>query len=196
MPMSLERRAKVSAEKHHLIQQAALQLFDQKGYRATTIADIAACAGISKGLVYRYFPSKKDILLSFQDAIDQCGKVIDSQATPRDSLKVSASRVLLSYEETNYHAPMRILIACYAQGDITSEEMSTAYSFDDYGKIQYGPILRKGQQLGQVRPGDPEEMGNIFWHMIIGYAVHMIHTNKIKCTERTIDEMINLFFME
>lgn len=38
MAMSPERRAKISAEKHKLIQDAALQLFDQKGYKATTIA--------------------------------------------------------------------------------------------------------------------------------------------------------------
>lgn len=193
MAMSPERREKLSAERRQMIQKAALKLFDQKGYRGTTISDIAECAGISKGLIYNYFKSKKDILLSFQNAIDQCGKVIEAQETPLQSLKVAARRVLLSYEETKYHAPMRILIACYAQGDISSEEMSTAYSFDDYGKIQYGPLFKKGQEQGIFRSGDPEELGNIFWHIIIGYAVHMIHTDHIRCTEKTIDEMLYLF---
>lgn len=192
MAMSPERRAKVSAEKHKMIQDAALQLFDQKGYKGTTISEIAEYAGISKGLVYKYFKSKKDILLSFQNAIEQCGKVIESQGTPKESLRIAAQRVLLSYEETNYHAPMRVLIACYAQGDISSEEISTAYSFEDYGRIQYGPIFRKGQESGEFRSGDPEEMGDIFWHVIIGYAVQMIHTDK-KCSEKTIEEILELF---
>lgn len=193
MAMSPERRAKVSAEKHKMIQDAALQLFDQKGYKSTTISDIAECAGISKGLVYKYFKSKKDILLSFQNAIDQCGEVIEAQATPKESLRIAAQRVLLSYEKTKYHAPMRVLIACYAQGDISSEEISTAYSFEDYGRLQYGPIFRKGQESGEFRRGNPEEMGDIFWHIIIGYAVQMIHTDTRRCTEKTIEEILDLF---
>ena len=41
---------------------AALELFTQKGFAATRVADIAARAGISKGAVYLYFPSKEAIL--------------------------------------------------------------------------------------------------------------------------------------
>ena len=41
---------------------AALALFTQKGFAATRVDDIAASAGISKGAVYLYFPSKEAIL--------------------------------------------------------------------------------------------------------------------------------------
>lgn len=41
---------------------AALELFTQKGFAATRVDDIAARAGISKGAVYLYFPSKEAIL--------------------------------------------------------------------------------------------------------------------------------------
>ena len=41
---------------------AALELFTQKGFSATRVEDIAAKAGISKGAVYLYFPSKEAIL--------------------------------------------------------------------------------------------------------------------------------------
>ena len=41
---------------------AALELFTQKGFSATRVDDIAAKAGISKGAVYLYFPSKEAIL--------------------------------------------------------------------------------------------------------------------------------------
>jgi AcrR family transcriptional regulator len=41
---------------------AALELFTQKGFAATRVDDIAAKAGISKGAVYLYFPSKEAIL--------------------------------------------------------------------------------------------------------------------------------------
>jgi AcrR family transcriptional regulator len=41
---------------------AALELFTQKGFASTRVDDIAAKAGISKGAVYLYFPSKEAIL--------------------------------------------------------------------------------------------------------------------------------------
>ena len=44
------------------IVQAAVKLFARKGYHATTIEEIAAEAGVSKGLVYVYFEDKTDVL--------------------------------------------------------------------------------------------------------------------------------------
>jgi AcrR family transcriptional regulator len=41
----------------------ALQLFATKGYEGTTMRDIAATAGCSLGLAYRYFASKEDLVL-------------------------------------------------------------------------------------------------------------------------------------
>ena len=41
---------------------AALELFVEKGFSATRVEDIATRAGLSKGAVYLYFPSKEAIL--------------------------------------------------------------------------------------------------------------------------------------
>jgi AcrR family transcriptional regulator len=46
---------------------AALDLFASKGYRATTMRDIAQAAGVSLGLAYRYFSSKEDLLIAFYE---------------------------------------------------------------------------------------------------------------------------------
>jgi AcrR family transcriptional regulator len=42
---------------------AAARRFEEVGYEATTMADIAADAGISKGATYLYFPSKESLFL-------------------------------------------------------------------------------------------------------------------------------------
>lgn len=42
---------------------AAADLFQQQGFDRTTVAQIAARAGLSKGAVYLYFPSKQAILM-------------------------------------------------------------------------------------------------------------------------------------
>jgi AcrR family transcriptional regulator len=42
-----------------LILSAAMEVFAEKGYHETTVDDIAKRAGIGKGSIYRYFPSKE-----------------------------------------------------------------------------------------------------------------------------------------
>ncbi|MFT8872011.1 MAG: TetR/AcrR family transcriptional regulator [Sporolactobacillus sp.] len=55
---------KRSIEKKKKILDAAVVVFDKKGYLEATTADIAAEANISVGTVYAYFRDKKDILLT------------------------------------------------------------------------------------------------------------------------------------
>jgi len=40
---------------------AALQLFVEKGFAATRVEEVAALAGVSKGTLFLYFPSKEDL---------------------------------------------------------------------------------------------------------------------------------------
>lgn len=44
--------------------KAALSMYEKKGYHKTTVDDIAAEAGVSTGIAYRYFRNKKDMFLS------------------------------------------------------------------------------------------------------------------------------------
>ncbi len=51
------------------ILSAAIRLFVENGYEKTTMRDIAAAAGSSLGLAYRYYPSKGHLVLSLYDQI-------------------------------------------------------------------------------------------------------------------------------
>jgi AcrR family transcriptional regulator len=53
-----ERRK--DARPHELL-AAALDLFVERGYAATRLDDVAACAGVSKGTLYLYFTNKEDL---------------------------------------------------------------------------------------------------------------------------------------
>jgi AcrR family transcriptional regulator len=43
---------------------AAIAMYAKNGYHGTTVDEIAAEAGVSTGIAYRYFRNKKDLLLS------------------------------------------------------------------------------------------------------------------------------------
>jgi AcrR family transcriptional regulator len=43
---------------------AAMQLFWEKGYGATSVADVLKSAGVNSGSLYHFFPGKQDLLLA------------------------------------------------------------------------------------------------------------------------------------
>jgi AcrR family transcriptional regulator len=49
----------------------ALELFAQRGFRATTMDDIAEAAGVTKPLLYQHFSSKRALYLELVDSIAQ-----------------------------------------------------------------------------------------------------------------------------
>lgn len=56
-----------AARKH--LYDAAIHLIALRGYEATTLRDIALRAGVSAGLLYRYFPSKRAVVLALYDEL-------------------------------------------------------------------------------------------------------------------------------
>lgn len=56
---------KTQAEERRLqILDKALEVFAEKGFKGTSIKDIAEAADISQGLMYHYFSGKKDLLVA------------------------------------------------------------------------------------------------------------------------------------
>jgi len=50
-------------DRREAIISAARQLFAQRGYHATTTKDIARAAGVAEGTIFRYFPTKAELLV-------------------------------------------------------------------------------------------------------------------------------------
>jgi AcrR family transcriptional regulator len=46
------------------LMSAAIELFDEQGYEATTVAEIAERAGLTKRTFFRYFADKREVLFS------------------------------------------------------------------------------------------------------------------------------------
>src|ERR1700687_2887108 len=47
---------------------AAMQLFWEKGYGSTSVADVLQAAGVNSGSLYHFFPGKQDLLLAVLEA--------------------------------------------------------------------------------------------------------------------------------
>ncbi|HEX3316524.1 MAG TPA: TetR/AcrR family transcriptional regulator [Solirubrobacteraceae bacterium] len=63
--------------------EIGLELFSERAYDEIAIDDIAAQAGISKGLLYHYFPSKRDFYVAI---IGEAGRELRERTEPDPSL--------------------------------------------------------------------------------------------------------------
>ncbi len=68
---------------------AALELFTEQGYDATTVAEIADRAGLTKSTFFRHFPDKREILAAGQDALSRLF-VAGIAAAPADATPLEA----------------------------------------------------------------------------------------------------------
>jgi AcrR family transcriptional regulator len=98
MPAISERprtglRERKKAKTRALIQTHALRLFREQGYSATTIDQIIAAADVSESTLFRYFPTKEDLVL--QDDYDP--QILEALAAqPSDLAPIPALRAALA----------------------------------------------------------------------------------------------------
>jgi AcrR family transcriptional regulator len=100
------------AERRSDLLMAAWRCAARKGYRDTTVDDICAEAGVSKGAFYGYFESKQDLLLGLLEddarAVDEVLDELDREPLGcRDRLS-RFSRAMLERGEDPAHVQVRV----------------------------------------------------------------------------------------
>lgn len=82
-------RSRKKSRTRHAIQDAALELFVDRGYDATTVEQIAAKAEVSPTTFFRYFGSKSDVIKSDQgERIPDLQRAILARPEAEDDLEV------------------------------------------------------------------------------------------------------------
>ena len=68
------------ADTRHRIVLAAMDLFWEKGYQSTSVADLLQRAGAHSGSLYHYFPGKQDVRIAVLDMY--CGGIDEMLLAP------------------------------------------------------------------------------------------------------------------
>lgn len=91
------------------IVETALTLFAEQGYEATTMAQVAARAGVSQRSLFRYFGTKEDLVCGDQEALgDLLVATVEAQdpaTSTWDALRAGFTTILTASD----HTPQRVL---------------------------------------------------------------------------------------
>lgn len=159
--MKESRWQRRSADRPGEIVEAALAEFARRGFAAARMADIAAQAGLSKAALYVYFPTKGDL---FRVVVTQYAvpKVGDIRAASEATLPFAAvldlilDRVAEAFRQPYLPRLARMVIAESGNFPELAELWRENVVGPAIGAI--AALIRRSQETGEVRPGDPRLM--------------------------------------
>jgi AcrR family transcriptional regulator len=162
-------RPDVSEERRAQIIEAALACFTRQGYANTTIDDIAAESGLSKGAIYWYFKSKDDV---FQAAFTSMFEAVGAESmaafqaceTAAEKLRLGArTMVNLARDIEGYFA---LIVEFWAQSENRDEVMGFwAEMLKQYQQV-IAAIFEGGIQSGEFREVDTDALA---WMIMTAY---------------------------
>ncbi|WP_134766491.1 TetR/AcrR family transcriptional regulator [Nocardioides sp. 1609] len=101
---------------------AAVDLFTEQGYDATTVAQIAERAGITKSTFFRHFPDKRELLAAGQETLSRLlGEGIAEapfDASPLEAVAAGLARASSEMGPTNRDLGPRISAAVAASTEL------------------------------------------------------------------------------
>ncbi|EYF01965.1 TetR/AcrR family transcriptional regulator [Chondromyces apiculatus] len=176
-PRSAEQVEQLKDERRAALLQAARVAFARNGFAATKIADVAAGAGISHGLVYHYFPDKEALFAATVGAAVEGWKGLlwaaaQQGGTPWDRLaSVCAQMMAGMRDEPEYlliilhahlseavPAPLREALKCH--GMKVLEDLTA--------------MIEEGQRAGQITPAAPEELASALLSVVQGMTLSQL----------------------
>jgi len=147
------------------ILDAALAVFAEKGFAAARMDAVAQRAGVTKGTIYLYFPSKEELFKSLVRAaiggtLEQVTAYADAYEGSARELLVSVLRTIGSVLRTSDRIVLPKIILAEA-GNFP--ELVRFYRFEiiERGLELFGGIIGRGIAQGEFRDVPPEHVARL-----------------------------------
>jgi len=190
-------RSQASTETRARIIQAALACFMRKGYNNTTMDDIVAESGLSKGTLYWHFESKQDLfeaaLLSVFEGFGQ--DVLSALAhfeTASEKLRAMGQGTAdFSESLVGYFS---LFLEFWASSEQREESGQIWYDLLEEYKGAIVTIIEEGIQKGEFKPVDAESLVWAFlaaYDGLAAYAAFVPGMDLSKISQTFVDVILN-----
>ena len=171
------RRERQRARTRQKLYEAAMQLFAERGFFATTTEDITEAADVGQGTFFNYFPSKPHVLLALAEKQIQKIEAARQEAEAgQGAVRDLLSRLIhdLAKEPGRSRALTRSLFSALLANDPVRELFCAGVG---RGRKELAEIMSIGQQRGEMdKRRKPLEHALAFQRTVLGtlflWAVH------------------------
>ena len=172
---STGRRERQREMMRRRVYEAAVSLFAQNGYNATSYDDIAEKADVARATVFNYFKRKDDFLMAWGDERRRrLGALLIQESTREANAAGQLLRCMraLGADTEIQRAPSReLLLAWVRTGAPVLEEPYSAFIF--------AQIVTDGKARGEVRADiDPVTAGQLIRDMYLGTLYRWAGSNQ------------------
>jgi len=145
------KREEQSEARKKRIVEAASKLFSEQGYKQTSIAAIAKEAGVSKGLVYFFFETKKELFDSImRDQLfiwmEETKRLAELPVSPLEKIRLAFTTPFDVFREN----PMLGQILSDPEADI-QDFTPIIYRIHSLWQKHLQSLLESGRAIGQLR---------------------------------------------
>ncbi|GIP54495.1 TetR/AcrR family transcriptional regulator [Paenibacillus vini] len=151
--------------------EAARILFAQKGYKATSIEDIVAATGSSKGNLYYHFKSKEGLFLYL---IDEWDREWEEKWQEKEPLYKTTTEKLYGFAELLVHDdlnhPLTKAADEFFNSDKTTEVEERVGELVDRHLQWNQRLIQQGIDNGEFRKGSAKEHAVILESLLIGLS--------------------------
>ncbi len=166
---------KRSETTHARLLDSALKQFAANGFEATSVDDICAEAGVSKGAFYHHFESKQALFLALLNAwlqaVDSGLSLLQKPTVPRTLLAMTdiLPDVL---SEAKDQLPMFLEFWLHA----SREETIWQATIEPYRHFRayFAGMIARGMKEGTLRKVDPDVAGQIILSMAVGILLQAL----------------------
>lgn len=153
------------------ILNAAVDEFGKKGYTATSVSQICATAGVSKGAFYHYFSSKQALFLelldSWLDQLDEQFTMIRSRTNNiPEALQLMTGLMANIYDIAGGNLPMFLEFWNQAQHDpeIWSAVIAPYRRYSNY----FAMMIEEGVEEGSLKQVDSDAAARVMVALAVG----------------------------
>jgi AcrR family transcriptional regulator len=118
---------------HGRLAEAAMELFDERGFEATTVADIAERAGLTKRTFFRHFADKREVLFSGTEALRakfvEAIAAAPADAGPLDAVAAGLDAMADLFESIGGDGPRRRQAIINANPELQERELVKMIAF-------------------------------------------------------------------
>jgi AcrR family transcriptional regulator len=166
-------------ERKQQILEAALTCFSRKGYHHTTMDDIVAEAGLSKGGVYWYFESKKELFLAlFAPVMDSTEAIMmaamESGKSSKEKLEATLDLSATLATADEFRDIMPLMIEVWAQNWKDADVNEVAAGMYDRLLTPFVRLIEEGIAAGEFKPVNAAAMAGIIFALYDGLAVQAL----------------------